>query len=73
MSSTLIGKQGKRFLPLPQPQTDSVAVARRKIGTTWYAVMSNGQMVRHSPQRPWRGKSERRQVIKARRAERSEA
>lgn len=58
---------------IASPQSEAVAVARRKIGTTWYAVMSNGQMIRHRPQRPWRGKSERRQVIKARRAERSEA
>jgi hypothetical protein len=58
---------------LPRPQCDAVAVARRKIGNVEYAVMSTGQLVRHRPLKPWNSKVERRQVIKQRRMERSEA
>lgn len=56
-----------------RPQSDAVAVARRRIGNVDYALMSTGSLVRHRPLKPWKGKSERRQVIKARRLERSEA
>jgi len=34
-----------------------------------YETLASGALVRVHPQRPWRGKAERRQVIKARRAE----
>ncbi len=57
----------------PRPQSEAVAVARRRMGDVDYAVMSTGSLVRHRPLKPWKGKSERRQVIKARRLERSEA
>lgn len=35
-----------------------------------YHEMRDGSIRRHSPLKPWHGKSERRQVIKARRADR---
>lgn len=54
----------------PKPQCDAVAVARRSIGKVDYAVMSNGQMIRHRPQKPWNSKAERKQVLKQRRNER---
>ena len=37
-----------------------------------YEVGPSGAMVRIHPQRPWRGKSERRQVIRQRREARKE-
>ena len=37
---------------------------------TTYRTLETGQRIRLSPQRPWRGKSERRQVLKQRRLER---
>lgn len=57
----------------PKPQCDAVAVARRRIGNVDYAVMSNGQMIRHAPLKPWSSKAERKQVLKQRRMERSAA
>jgi hypothetical protein len=38
-----------------------------------YSVESGGNLVRVSPQRPWRGKSERRRVLRARREARGMA
>jgi hypothetical protein len=40
-------------------------------GKTEYAVMVDGSRHRTAPMRPWRGKSQRRQVLKARRTERA--
>jgi len=51
----------------PRPQCDAVAVARRIIGKVQYALMSNGQLIRHSPLRPYNTRSERKQVIRQRR------
>lgn len=58
---------------VPRPQAEATPVARRKVGTVWYAVMSNGQMIRNNPQRPYRGKAGRRAHIKARRLEKEMA
>ena len=38
-----------------------------RLGGTLYHRMVNGQLVRVSPPRPYRGKSQRRQVIRERR------
>ena len=57
----------------PKPQCDAVAVARRHLAGVDYVVMSNGQMIRHAPLKPWNSKAERKQVLKQRRKERSAA
>jgi hypothetical protein len=51
--------------------TDRNTVHRRgRIGSVTYAQMLNGEIRRLEPDRPWRGKSERRRRIAERRAER---
>jgi len=41
-----------------------------KSGGTMYEYQTTGQLLRVSPPRPWRGKSERRQAIRNRREDR---
>lgn len=40
---------------------------------TQYKTLDNGQRIQVAPQRPWLGKSERRQVLKQRRIDREQS
>jgi hypothetical protein len=53
---------------IPFTYRDKTTVARKVIlGDALYNLMIDGSLRRISPERPYRGKSERRQVIKERR------
>lgn len=55
----------------PRPQAEATVVRTVKFSDRTYQKLSNGQLLRDDPQRPWRGKAERRRVIAQRRLDRA--
>lgn len=61
--STISSRRLNRFSKDDVRPSVSSVTEYLKAGNTTYAVLTNGAIVRKSPQRPWRGKDERRIAI----------